>query len=139
MNFTALEASAAAFIPNDQWSTPTKTPEFRMEKNGVNCMIEVAPVEIVVPVIHPAKMLNVCFSHVHAMGDGADIEIVASTGSESTTLLSSRVPALINDDFPVWREYAFALPPETQKIHLRVLDKSDSTADWVAIRDFSFD
>lgn len=138
MNFTALETSAAAFVPSDQWSTPTRTPEFRMSKNGVDCMIEVAPVEIVVPVVPPATVLYVCFSHVYAMGDGADIEIVASTRNGSTPLLSSRVPPLINNDFPVWRKYEFALPPETEQIHLRVLSKTDPAADWIAIRDFSF-
>jgi hypothetical protein len=139
MNFTALEASEAAFVPSDRWSTPTKKPVFRMSKNGVDCMIVVAPVQIVVPVLHPAKVLYVCFSHVYAMGDGADIEIIASSGSGSTPLLSSRVPPLTNHDFPVWRKYEFALPPETQQVQLHVLSKSDSTADWIAIRDFSFD
>ncbi len=138
MNFTALEASAAAFVPNERWSTPTKTPAFRMSKNGVDCMIEVAPVEIVLPVVPSATVLYVCFSHLYAMGDGADIEIVASTGSGSTPLLSSRVPRLINNDFPVWRKYEFALPPGTQHIQLRVLSKTDPVADWIAIRDFSF-
>ena len=138
MSFTALEPSAAAFVPSNQWSTPTKTPEFRMSKNGVDCMIEVAPVEIVVPVLHPSNLLYVCFSHVYAMGDGADIEIVASTRNGSTPLLSRRVPPLTNNDLPVWRKYEFALPPETLQVQLRVLSKTDSTADWIAIRDFSF-
>jgi hypothetical protein len=138
MNFTALEAPAAAFVPNDQWSTPTKTPVFRMSKNGLDCMIEVAPVEIVVPVVPPATVLYVCFSHVYAIGDGADVEIVASSRNGSTPLFSSRVPPLTNNDFPVWRKYEFALPPETEQIQLRVLSKTDPAADWIAIRDFSF-
>ena len=79
---------------------PTKTPEFRMSKNGVDCMIEVAPVEIVVPVLHPSRLLYVCFSHVYAMGDGADIEIAASTANGSKLLLSRRVPPLIDNDSP---------------------------------------
>lgn len=138
MSITALEPSAAAFVPSDQWSTPTGTPVFRMSKNGVDCMIEVAPVEIVVPVVPPATVLHVCFSHVYALGNGAEIEIAASTPNGSTRLLSSRVPPLPNNDFPVWRKYEFALPPETQQIQLRVLAEPDSTADWIAIRDFSF-
>lgn len=138
MSITALEESAAAFVPSDQWSTPTGTPVFRMSKNGVDCMIEVAPVEIVVPVVPPATVLHVCFSHFYALGNGAEIEIAASTGNGSTPLLSSRVPPLPNNDFPVWRKYEFTLPPETQQIQLRVLAEPDSTADWIAIRDFSF-
>jgi len=138
MSITALEAPAAALVPSDQWSTPTKTPAFRMSKGGVDCMVKVSPVEIAVPVVPRATVLYVCFSHFYALGDGADIEIVASTGSGSTSLLSSRVPPLTNHDFPVWRKYEFALPRETQHIQLRVLSKSDSTADWIAIRDFSF-
>jgi hypothetical protein len=138
MSITALEASAAAFVPSDQWSTPTKTPAFRMSKNGVDCMIEVTPVQIVVPVVPPATVLYVCFSHVYALGDGVGIEIAASTGNGSTQLLCSRVPPLANNDFPVWRKYEFALPPETQQIQFRVLADPDSTADWIAIRDFSF-
>lgn len=138
MNFTALEAAAAAFVPSERWSTPTKTPIFRMSKNGVDCMVQVAPVEVAVSVPPPAQVLYVCFSHVYAVGDGADIEIVASTGYGSTPLLSSRVPPLTNNDFPVWRKYEFALPPQTQQIQLRVLSKTDPVADWIAIRDFSF-
>jgi hypothetical protein len=139
MSFTALEASAAAFVPSNQWSTPTKTPEFRMSKNGVDCMIEAAPVEIVVPVLHASSVLRVCFSHVYAMGDGVDIDIVASTANGSRLLLSRRVPPLIDNDFPVWRKYEFALPPETLQVQLRVSSKTHPVADWIAIRDFSFE
>jgi hypothetical protein len=139
MSFTTLEASAAAFVPSNQWSTPTKTPEFRMSKNGVDCMIEVAPVEIVIPVLHPSRAFHICLSHVYAMGDGADIEITAFTANRSTLLLSRRVPPLIDNDSPVWRKYEFALPAETLKVQLRVLSKTDAAADWIAIRDFSFE
>jgi hypothetical protein len=138
MSITALEASAAAFVPSNQLSTPTGTPEFRMSKNGVDCMIEVGPIEIVVPVIPAATVLYVCFSHFFAIGNGAEIEIAASTPNGSTPLLSRRVPPLPNNDFPVWRKYEFASPPETQHIEFRVLAEPDSAADWIAIRDFSF-
>ena len=138
MSFTALQGSAAAFVPSDQWSTPTKTPEFRMSKNGVDCMIEVAPVEIVVSVPGQSRLLHVCFSHVYAMGDGVDIEIAASTANGSKPLLARSVPPLLENDFPVWRKYEFALPPETLEIQLHVLSKADPVADWIAIRDFSF-
>jgi hypothetical protein len=138
MSITALEPSAAALVPSDQLSTPTGTREFRMSKNGVDCMIGVSPIEIVVPVVPPATVLYVCFSHFYALGNGVDIEISASTGNGSAPLLSSRVPPLTNNDFPVWRKYEFALPPETQQIQLRVLAEPDSIADWIAIRDFSF-
>ena len=138
MSITALEPSAAALVPSDQWSTPTGTPEFRMSKNGVDCMVGVAPIEIVVPVVPPATVLYVSFSHFYALGNGAEIEIAASTRNGSTPLLASRVPPLPNNDFPVWRKYEFALPPETQQIEFRVLAEPDSAADWIAIRDFSF-
>lgn len=138
MSITALEASAAALVPSDQWSTPTGTPEFRLSKNGVDCMVGVAPVEIVVSVVPPATVLYVCFSHFYALGNGAEIEIIASARNGSTPLLSSRVPPLTNNDFPVWRKYEFTLPPETQQVEFRVLAEPDSTADWIAIRDFSF-
>jgi len=138
MSITALEASAAAFVPSDELSTPTGTPEFRMSKNGVDCMFEVAPVEVKIPVPPPAKVLYLCFSHVYAMGDGADIEIAASTANGTTSLLSQRVPPLTNNDFPVWRKYEFTLPPGTREIQLRVFSKTDAAADWIAIRDFSF-
>jgi hypothetical protein len=32
----------------------------------------------------------------------------------------------------------FTLPPETQQTQLRVLAEPDPGADWIAIRDFSF-
>jgi hypothetical protein len=139
MSFTALEASAAAFVPSKRWSTPTKTPEFRKSKNGVDCMIEVAPVEVDIQVPPTATVLHVCFSHVYAMGDGADIEIVASTPTGSELLLSRRVPPLIDNDFPVWRKYEFALPADAEQVDLHVFSKTDPVADWIAIRDFSFD
>jgi len=139
MSVAALEPSAAALVPSDEWSTPSRTPEFRMEKNGVDCMIEVAPVEVAIPVPHQASALHVCFSHFYAMGDGADIEIIASTSNGSAVLLSRRVPPLLDNDFPVWRKYEFALPRETLKVQLRVVSKTDAAADWIAIRDFSFD
>ena len=138
MSITTLDESAAALVPNDQWSTPTGTPQFRISKNGVDCMVGVAPIEIVVSVVPPASVLYVCFSHFYALGNGAEVEITAATRTGSTPLLSSRVPPLTNNDFPVWRKYEFALPPETRQIEFRVLEEPDSTADWIAIRDFSF-
>ena len=139
MNFEVLQESAATFVPNARRSTPTGTPEFRMSKNGVDCMIEVSPVEVIVSVPHSATVLHVCFSHVYAMGDGADIEIAALTPSGPALLLSRRVPPLSDNDFPVWRKYEFKLPSQTQQIKLRVFSKTDAVADWIAVRDFSFD
>jgi hypothetical protein len=110
-----------------------------MSKNGVDCMIEVAPVEVVVPVPHPEATLHFTFSHVYAVGDGADIELAALSASGATDLLSNRVPPLANNDFPVWRKYEFKLPAETETVRLRVLSKTDPSADWIAVRDFSFD
>jgi hypothetical protein len=138
MSFTALEASAATFVPSERWSTPTKTPEFRMSKNGVDCMIEVAPVEIVVPVPHASSVLHVCFSHMYAIGDGADLEI-AAVGPAGTKLLLSRVvPPLTNNDLPVWRKYEFILPVDVEEVDLHVFSKTNPVGDWIAVRDFSF-
>ena len=139
MNFEVLQQSAATFVPNDRWSTPTGTPEFPMSRNGVDCMIEVSPVEVIVPVPHSATVLHVCFSHVYAMGDGADIEIAALTPSGPALLLSRNVPPLTDNEFPVWRKYEFALPSQTQQVKLRVFSKTNPVADWIAVRDFSFD
>jgi hypothetical protein len=139
MNFEVLQRSAATFVPSDRRSNPARTPEFPMSKNGVNCMIEVSPVEVIVPVPHSATVLHVCFSHVYAMGDGADIEIAALTPSGPALLLSRNVPPLTDNDFPVWRKYEFALPSQTQQVKLRVFSKTDPVADWIAVRDFSFD
>jgi hypothetical protein len=139
MSFGALQPSAAAFVPSDKLSTPTKTPEFPITKNGVECMVEVSPVEVTVPVPPAATVLHVSFSHFYAMGDGADIEIAASSETGSTMLLSRRVPPLTDNDAPVWRKYEFTLPRATREVVLRILSKSDSLADWIVIRDFSFD
>ena len=139
MNFEVLLQSAATFVPSDRWSNAARTPEFPMSKNGVNCMIEVSPVEVIVPVPHSATVLHVCFSHVYAMGDGADIEIAALTPSGPALLLSRNVPPLTDNDFPVWRKYEFALPSQTQQVKLRVFSKTNPVADWIAVRDFSFD
>jgi hypothetical protein len=138
MNYSVLEAAAAAFLPKPRLSTPTKTPVFLMSKNGVNCVIAVAPVDIRVPVPHPRSELHVCFSHMYAMGDGANLEITAISPTGTTLLLSRVVPPLTNDDFPVWRKYEFILPADAEQVDLHVFSKTDPLADWIAVRDFSF-
>lgn len=139
MDYSLLEHSPEALTPNERWATPTKTPVFVMAKNGVNCMAVVAPVDLDLPVRQGASVLHVCFSHLYAIGDGADLEITA-TGLAGTRILLSRVvPPLVNDDFPVWRKYEFVLPADTQQIELHVFSKTDPVADWIAVRDFSFD
>ena len=110
-----------------------------MSKNGVNCMAVVAPVEMAFPVPENASVLHICFSHVYAMGDGADLEIAAIGPTGKNLLLSRVVPPLVNNDFPVWRKYEFALPANTQQVELHVFSKTDPVADWIALRDFSFD
>lgn len=139
MDYSALKAAAAAFPPDPRWSTPTKTPVFLMSKNGVNCVIAVAPVDIRVRVPHPGSVLHVCFSHVYAKGDGADLEISALSPAGTKLLLSRVVPPLLDNDFPVWRKYEFALPADAEQVDLHVFSKTDPIADWIAIRDFSFD
>jgi hypothetical protein len=139
MNYSVLEGTAAAFPPNPRWSTPTKTPVFLMSKNGVNCVIAVAPVDIRVRVPHPGSVLHVCFSHMYAKGDGTDLEIASLSPAGTKLLLSRVVPPLLDDDFPVWRKYEFALPADAEQVDLHVFSKTDPAGDWIAIRDFSFD
>jgi hypothetical protein len=122
--------------------TPTllkMTRVFLMSKSGVNCMAAVAPVEMRFLVPQNANVLHVCFSHVYAIGDGADLEIAAIGPAGTKILLSCVVPPLVNNDFPVWRKYEFALPANTQQIELHVFSKTDPVADWIALRDFSFE
>jgi hypothetical protein len=140
MNYSVLEPLAAALPPDPRVSTPTKTQLFVMPENGVMCMVAVAPLEITVAPPTGTKTLRVCLSHVYALGDGVDVEIDAISGSGSATLLAKQVPPLPNNDFPVWRKYELALPVGTEKVQLHVLSKSgDPTADWVVLRDFSFE
>ena len=139
MDYSLLEHSPAALTPNDRWSTPTKPPVFLMSKNGVNCMAVVAPIDLNFPASPGIHVLHVCFSHVYAMGDGADLEIAAKSPAGTKLLLSRVVPPLVNDDFPVWRKYEFILPPGTQEVELHVFSKTDPIADWIAVRDFSLD
>lgn len=138
MNYSVLEAAAAAFLPDPQLPTPTKTPVFVMSKNGIDCVIAVAPVDIRVPVPHPGSVLHVCFSHIYAMGDGADLEITAISPAGTKLLLSRVVPPLTNNDFPVWRKYEFTLPADAEQVEFHVFSKTDPSADWIAVRDFSF-
>jgi hypothetical protein len=139
MDYSLLEHSPAALKPDDRWATPTKTPVFLTSKNGVNCMAVVAPVDLNFSVPQGASVLHICFSHLYAMGDGADLEIAALGPGGTNLLLSRVVPPLAKDDFPVWRKYEFILPAGTQQVELHVFSKTDPIADWIALRDFSFD
>lgn len=138
MDYSLLEYFSATQTPNDRWANPTKTPVFPISKNGVNCMAIVGPVEVTLPVPKEASVLHICFSHMYAMGDGADLEIVAIGPAGKNLLLSRVVPPLVNEDFPVWRKYEFTLPAHTEQIELHVFSKTDPVADWIALRDFSF-
>lgn len=137
MEYSLLERSPEALTPNDRWSTPTKTPVFVTSRNGVNCVAVVAPVDLKFAAPQGAHVLYVCLSHMYAMGDGADLEIAAIGPAGTKLLLSRLVPPLANDDSMVWRKYEFALPEDTQQVELHVFSKTDPTADWIAIRDFS--
>lgn len=139
MDYSLLERSPAALTPSDRWATPTKTPVFLMSKNGVSCMAVVAPVEMDFPVPQGASALHVCFSHIYTLGDGVDLEIAAIGPDGTKSLLSRVVPPLVNDDLPVWRKYEFTLPAGTRQVGLHVFSKTDPIADWIALRDFSFD
>ena len=139
MNYSLLEHSPAATTPDNRWSTPTKTPVFVTSKNGVDCVAVVAPVDLNFSVQQGARFLHVCFSQFYAMGDGTDVEVFALGSAGPKLLLSRRVPALVNDDFPVWRKYDFALPDDTQQIRLHVFSQTDPVADWIVVRDFSVD
>jgi len=139
MNYSLLENSPVATTPDNKWSTPTKTPVFVTSKNGVDCVAVVAPVDLSFSVQQGAHFLHVCFSQFYAMGDGTDVEVFALGPAGQKLLLSRRVPALVNDDFPVWRKYDFALPDDTQQIRLHVFSQTDPVADWIVVRDFSVD
>jgi hypothetical protein len=139
MDYSLLEHSPAAQTPDERWGTPTKTPVFPTSKNGVSCMFVVAPVTMDFPVPQNASTLHLRFSHVYAMGDGADLEVAALGPAGTKMLLSRVVPPLINDDLPVWRKYEFALPANTREVQLHVFSKTEATADWIAVRDFSFE
>jgi len=140
MNYSALENAAASLPPSPQVSTPAKTQLFVMPENGVMSMVAVAPLQVMVAPPTDAKTLHVCLSHVYALGDGVDVEVNAISANGSATLLAREIPPLPNNDFPVWRKYELALPSGTQKVQLHVFSKSrDPTADWVALRDFSFE
>jgi hypothetical protein len=75
----------------------------------------------------------------YAKGDGADLEIASLSPAGTKLLLSRVVPPLLDNDFPVWRKYEFALPADAEQVDLHVFSKTDPVADWIAIRDFSFD
>lgn len=139
MDYSLLEQSPAALTPVDGVDTPTKTRVFLMSKNGVNCMAVVAPVEMAFSVPQNASVVHICFSHVYAMGDGADLEIAALGPTGTKVLLSLVVPPLVGKDLPVWRKYEFSLPANTQQVELHVFSKTDPIGDWIAVRDFSFD
>lgn len=140
MNYSVLEKVAAALAPDPRISTPAKTHLFAMSENGVMCMVAVAPLELTVEAPPGAKALRVCLSHVYAMGDGVNVEILGDSATGSATLLAREIPPLLNNDFPVWRKYELTLPPGTQNVQLHVFSKSgDPIADWVGLRDFAFE
>lgn len=140
MNYSVLEKVAGSMAPNPRVSTPTKTQLFVMPENGVMCIVAVAPLEVTVAPPTGARTLHVCLSHVYALGDGVDLEVNAISASGSATLLAREIPPLPNNDFPVWRKYEMVLPAGTKKVQLHVFSKSGNlTADWVGLRDFSFE
>lgn len=140
MSYSALEKSAATLVPDPQISTPTQTPLFITSQNGVMCMVAVAPLDVTVEAPAGAGILRVCLSHIYALGDGVNVEVMADSATGSATLLAREVPPLPNNEFPVWRKYELTLPSGTQNVHLHVFSKSgDPTADWVGFRDFSFE
>lgn len=140
MNFAVLEKAAGALVPDPRLSTPSHTPLFVMPKNGVNCIEAVAPLEVTVEAPPNAKLLHICLSHFYASGDGVNVEVAGVSSNGTVTLLTREIPALPNDDYPVWRKYQLTLPSAIHSVQLRVFSKSgDPSADWVAVRDFSFE
>jgi hypothetical protein len=140
MNFAVLEKAAAALVPDPRLSTPNHTLLFVMPKNGVNCIEAVAPLEVTVDAPPNAKVLYVCVSHFYAAGDGVNVEVTGVSPTGTTTLLTRELPPLPNDDYPIWRKYQLTLPSAIQSVQLRVFSNSgDPSADWVAVRDFSFE
>jgi hypothetical protein len=140
MDFAVLEKAASALLPDPGLSTPTQTRLFVMPKNGVNCIIAVAPLDVAVDAPPGAKSLYVCLSHVYTDGDGVNVEVAATSTTGTATLLTREIPPLPNDDYPIWRKYELTLPPDVQSMQLHVFSKSGNpAADWVAVRDFSFE
>jgi hypothetical protein len=140
MNYSALEKVAGNLAPDPEISTPTKTHLFPMSGNGVTFMAAVAPLDITVEAPAGAKVLHICLSHVYAIGDGVNVEVTRDTPTGSATLLDREILPLPNNDFSVWRKYELTLPSGTQSVQLHVFSKSgDPTADWVGLRDFSFE
>jgi hypothetical protein len=140
MNYSVLETVAATLAPDPRISTPAKTRLFAMSENGVMCMVAVAPLDLTVEAPPGAKALRVCLSHIYAMGDGVNVEIMGDSGTGSATLLAREIPPLLNNDSPVWRKYELTLPSGTQNVQLHVFSKSgDTIADWVGLRDFAFE
>jgi hypothetical protein len=140
MEFAVLEQKAATLPSDPRLSTPTQTQLFVASKNGANCIVAVSPLEVTVQPPANAKTLRVCVSHFYSLGDGVNLDVAALSATGLTTLLERELPPLPNDDYPVWRKYELTLPPGIEGVELHVYSKSgDPTADWVAVRDFSFE
>jgi hypothetical protein len=133
-------AAAGESIPaSDGWHTPTKKPVFRSERNGIRCVVAVAPLTTAIPVPEGATSLSVSFSHFYAAGDGANVELSAEVQGQPQILISRSTPALTDNDYFVWRRYEIPLPPGSTKVGIRVFSGSgNGDADWIAFKDFSF-
>ena len=139
MDFAVLEAVAATFPPNERLATPTKTPLFRMPTDGSEAMVAVSPAELSVPVPRPGAELRLSVSHVYALGDGVDVEVTAGSAAGAKRLLSRTVPPRLRSDAAAWRRFVLPLPPDASEVRVRIFSGSgDATADWIALRDFSF-
>jgi len=139
MDVSALETASKTFPPIEGLATPTKTRVFPMPLDGQPTIVAVSATEFQVPAPAAAKSLRMSFSHVYPIGDGVDIEIKARTGDGPAQLFEKTVPPLPGSGEPRWREYELPLPSGVTQVEVHVFSKSgDSSADWLALRDFSF-
>ncbi len=111
-----------------------------MPVDGEPAVIVVSTVEFTVAAPPSAKALRVSLSHVYAMGDGVDIEIKARSDAGAQPILEKTILPLARTEEPRWREFDLPLPTGATHLDVKVFSKSgDSTADWIALRDFSFE
>jgi hypothetical protein len=139
-DISTLRLVAKGLPVEPELDNPGKKRIFPMQEKGVPCMVAVAPVRLSIDVPSRAHLLHVNFSHVYPLGDGTNLELIAFSAAEKSTLLAKAVPPLHRTTTPYWRRYDLNLPANVKRIELRVFPgEGNASADWLAFRDFSFD
>src|SRR5262249_5625812 len=120
-------------------SDPAKKRIFFMTYDHSECAMVVAPLAFICNVPANSKYCWLSFSHAYALGDGVNIEVKAHTRDGDKLLADRLVPPLAKADSPEWEDVQMELPAGTDQIRFRVYSQSgDSTGDWLAMRDCSF-